>query len=410
MQQFKLIAFLFFCLLAFAKNANAQATLSVQGSLQNFNGTAVDNGVYDITFKLYTTDNGGTAIWSEVQSVSVVSGVYSVHLGEVNPLDVSFDQTYYLGLTIPGGPEHTPRARMTASPYALSLIGQSNIFPSTGGIGAGTATPTAGYQLHVNNASGDGKLLVEGSNQAAIDFKKGASTQSLAYNGAKLTTPGILNANALEAVNVTATGTVTGNAVVTSSDFNLPAGKTLKYNNLSDWRLVDVDDFSTDAEGWACQEAWQNTTARTVSRYSPNNAFSKGYIISPGQNGDDALFKQFDLSAHPHTQVKLVFTFHQIDSWSPGEFGYGLFSTANPPASGTQNGNFQVAWRNVMDIDPGIFGNSGYTGTGFDDRQLRAEMMAQTDLNTFYVMFCTTLNEVGSNENFGISNVEVWVK
>ena len=148
MQQFKLIAFLFFCLLAFAKNANAQATLSVQGSLQNFNGTAVDNGVYDITFKLYTTDNGGTAIWSEVQSVSVVSGVYSVHLGEVNPLDVSFDQTYYLGLTIPGGPEHTPRARMTASPYALSLLGQDNKFPSTGivkmeSVATGQATTTA---------------------------------------------------------------------------------------------------------------------------------------------------------------------------------------------------------------------------------------------------------------------------
>ena len=74
----------------------AQASLSVQGSLQNFNGTAVDNGVYDITFKLYTTDAGGTPIWSEVQSVNLIGGVYSVLLGEVNPLNVPFDQTYWV--------------------------------------------------------------------------------------------------------------------------------------------------------------------------------------------------------------------------------------------------------------------------------------------------------------------------
>jgi len=133
----------------------AQASLSVQGSLQNFNGTAVDNGVYDITFKLYTTDAGGTAIWSETQSVNLVGGVYSVLLGEVNPLNVPFDQTYYLGLTIPGGPEHTPRARLTSSPYALSLIGQDNVFPSTGNVGIGTTTP--GTTLAVDGSIGTGQ-------------------------------------------------------------------------------------------------------------------------------------------------------------------------------------------------------------------------------------------------------------
>jgi hypothetical protein len=142
MQYFKFSVLLLFCLLAFAQNAQAQATLSVQGSLQNFNGTAVDNGQYDITFRLYTTDAGGTAIWTEVQSVSLIGGVYSVLLGAVTPLNVPFDQTYYLGLTIPGGPEHTPRARMTASPYALSVIGEDNKFPSTGNVGIGTTTPS----------------------------------------------------------------------------------------------------------------------------------------------------------------------------------------------------------------------------------------------------------------------------
>jgi hypothetical protein len=127
----------------------AQATLSVQGNIiQNFTGAAIDNGTYDITFRLYTTDTGGSPLWSETQSVNMIGGVYSVLLGAVNPLNLPFDQTYYLGLTLPGGPEHTPRTQLTAAPYALSLLGQDNKFPSTGmvkmeAVATGQATTTA---------------------------------------------------------------------------------------------------------------------------------------------------------------------------------------------------------------------------------------------------------------------------
>ena len=157
MQQFKRSAFLFFCLLAFAQNTQAQATLSIQGVLQNFNGSAVENGEYDITFRLYTTDAGGTAIWTETQTVPVTGGVYSVLLGAVNPLTVPFDQPYYVGLTIPGGPEHTPRTQLTAAPYALSMLGQDNKFPSTGmvqmsALATGTETTTAtSYTVGAND-------------------------------------------------------------------------------------------------------------------------------------------------------------------------------------------------------------------------------------------------------------------
>ena len=145
------------CLLFGGIQLQAQASLSVQGSLQNFNGTAVDNGVYDITFKLYTTDAGGTPIWTEVQSVNLIGGVYSVLLGAVNPLNVPFDQPYYLGLTIPGGPEHTPRTQLTSAPYALSLLGQDNKFPSTGNVGIGTTTP--GTTLAVDGSIATGQAI-----------------------------------------------------------------------------------------------------------------------------------------------------------------------------------------------------------------------------------------------------------
>ena len=127
----------------------AQSTLSVQGVLQKTTGMAVEDGDYAITFRLYTTESGGTAVWSETQSdVEVVGGVYGVQLGSVTPLNIPFDQVYYLGLTVSGGTEHFPRTKLTAAPYALSLLGQDNKFPSTGmvqmsALATGTETTTA---------------------------------------------------------------------------------------------------------------------------------------------------------------------------------------------------------------------------------------------------------------------------
>jgi hypothetical protein len=127
----------------------AQATLSVQGSIQKSTGAAIDDGDYAITFRLYDQASGGTLIWSETQDpVEIIGGVYSVTLGSVNPLTAPFDKTYYLGISVGGGAEHTPRSTLTSAPYALSLLGQDNKFPSTGNVGIGTTAPTTGLDAN----------------------------------------------------------------------------------------------------------------------------------------------------------------------------------------------------------------------------------------------------------------------
>ena len=141
---------LLFCILlvALATQSFAQATLSIQGVIRNSDGSAVENGNYSIEFRLYNTDSGGSPIWSETQNnVPVTGGIYSALLGESEDLTAAFDETYYLGVSIDGGTELTPRARLTSSPYALSLIGNSNKFSSDGNVGVGTVNPEE--KLHV---------------------------------------------------------------------------------------------------------------------------------------------------------------------------------------------------------------------------------------------------------------------
>ncbi len=124
--------YILFCLTAllFAANLSAQnaqianPTLSIQGVLKKTNGTVVDNGAYSLTFKLYTVEAGGTAIWAETQSsVNVEGGIYSASLGAVAALAVPFDVPYFLGVTVATGQEMQPRTSLTVAPYAIALLG-----------------------------------------------------------------------------------------------------------------------------------------------------------------------------------------------------------------------------------------------------------------------------------------------
>lgn len=99
-------------------------TLRIQGTLKTNNGQPANDGAYALTFKIYTSEAGGTAIWTETQpAVQITGGVYSAVLGSVSPLTPAFDVPYWLGVTIGSGTELQPRTALTAAPYALALLG-----------------------------------------------------------------------------------------------------------------------------------------------------------------------------------------------------------------------------------------------------------------------------------------------
>lgn len=111
---------LFFITCATSVSAQQAKKLSMQGFLKDGNGKAIADGSQEITFKLYTQDVGGTAGWTETQTINVLGGVYSTHLGKTVSLE-SLNwgaNTYYVGVTVQGV-ELTPRTELTFAPYSL---------------------------------------------------------------------------------------------------------------------------------------------------------------------------------------------------------------------------------------------------------------------------------------------------
>ncbi|MBK8554919.1 MAG: tail fiber domain-containing protein [Lewinellaceae bacterium] len=167
--------------LFFAVAAHAQATLSVQGVLTKSDGTAVDDDTYTITFKLFDAPTGGNEVHSEPIDVETIGGVYSVILGLNNayPLNAPFNTIYYLSVRI-GSQELLPRPQITHAPYALSLLGQNNKFPSTGMVTVDAIqAENAGYSFKGENNSG---MTKNGTGDIILQ-KGGTSRINIGNNG-----------------------------------------------------------------------------------------------------------------------------------------------------------------------------------------------------------------------------------
>jgi len=75
----------------------------------------------ELSFRLYETDIGGSPIWTETQTLDIYDGNYAVALGVINPVTASLftGEFRYLGVTVTGESEMTPRQRIAAVPYAM---------------------------------------------------------------------------------------------------------------------------------------------------------------------------------------------------------------------------------------------------------------------------------------------------
>ncbi len=139
--------------------------INFQGKLTNPNGTNLANGNYNFVFSLYSVAAGGSAIWTESDTLTLTDGIFQINLGpsatgaNTNFANVDFNSdSIYLGIKVGADAEMSPRVQFTATPYAFNS-------EKLGGISA------AGF-AQLNPASAQsGSLNVTGSVQAATSIQ-----------------------------------------------------------------------------------------------------------------------------------------------------------------------------------------------------------------------------------------------
>lgn len=154
--------------------AQIPRTMSYQGLAVDGSGNPISDGPHSLTLKIY--DVSSALLYTETQgSVTFFKGMYNVMIGSVTPipLSVKFDQQYFLGVSIDGGAEMTPRTPLESAPYALhSAI--ANVALSVDPNATGVVTSINGQ---------DGAITFTGAGGTTITHSGGAFTISSSGGG-----------------------------------------------------------------------------------------------------------------------------------------------------------------------------------------------------------------------------------
>lgn len=118
----RVICFLLALLLIYSINsslAQIPRVINYQGVLLGSNEQPVPEANYKLTFSLYRED--GTQLWTEAHDpVFIAGGTFHVHLGIFQPLDLPFNEAYFLGIKVGNDPELQPRMMLTGAAYSLN--------------------------------------------------------------------------------------------------------------------------------------------------------------------------------------------------------------------------------------------------------------------------------------------------
>jgi len=114
-------------------HAEVPKLINYQGHLTDKGGNPLTGNV-DIVFRIYSTESGGTALWTEIQNnVTVKNGIFNVLLGSATvggiPESIFDSPDRWLGVAVEGDSEMSPRQRLVSVPYAYKA-GQADTIPS----------------------------------------------------------------------------------------------------------------------------------------------------------------------------------------------------------------------------------------------------------------------------------------
>ncbi len=157
MKQIVLIS-LFIVLTSTLSQGAVPNTINFQGMLTDTAGAPLGDGNYNTLFMVYNVPAGGAPLWSEVQSVGLIDGLFSVILGDVNAFSDTLFNTSprYLAIQVGANPELTPRTMLLSVPWSMqSNRAESAIHANSSDTAAFASTSdTAIYALASPSAGG----------------------------------------------------------------------------------------------------------------------------------------------------------------------------------------------------------------------------------------------------------------
>lgn len=125
--------------------------INYQGKLTDHMGDPVANGTYNLCFKIYGSESGTDSLWWECHlNVQVNNGIFSVILGSVNPINLSFDSQYWLEVMV-GAETIAPRRQLTSVGYSFRA---QKADTAEHVINGGTVSDTAKYAWNADSLDG----------------------------------------------------------------------------------------------------------------------------------------------------------------------------------------------------------------------------------------------------------------
>ena len=110
-------------------------TISYQGMVSSATGAEFPSGDYAVTVRLYADEDGREVVWEGEYRTRVENGLLNLELGSGDyplPGSSAMDRSLWIGIQVGEGPEMTPRTRLSAVPYALTVPDGSVTFDKLG--------------------------------------------------------------------------------------------------------------------------------------------------------------------------------------------------------------------------------------------------------------------------------------
>jgi hypothetical protein len=250
-------------------------TINFQGVLKDASGNVVPDGNYDLTFSIYDAASNGNLLWSETQTLNVTGGVFSAQLGSVNPIDLPFDVSYWLGVTVGSGSELAPRTAFTSVPYSRMSFTVPDNSISADKIKSGEVVKSVnGLKDNVNLVAGSNVTITPSGNDLTISATGGGGgTVTEVNTGAGLTGGPITSTGTISVADDGITTAMLQNNSVTSDK--------ISGNSVNTTHIVDGGVTTTDLQDHSVTTDKIDYQAVTLSNLA-NNSVNSDKIIDGG--------------------------------------------------------------------------------------------------------------------------------